>query len=90
VVLNEIFEKQMLTPADIEGALGRPVAARIPHDPQLFQRAANEGSPIYRSAHASPQARRFEVLAGVVLGEDVAGGAAEPRRRRLGGLFGRS
>jgi pilus assembly protein CpaE len=90
VVLNEIFEKQMLTPADIEGALGRPVAARIPHDPQLFQRAANEGSPIYLSAHGSPQAKRFEVLAGVVLGEDVAGGATEPRRRRLGTLFGRS
>jgi pilus assembly protein CpaE len=87
VVLNEIFEKQMLTPADIAGALGRPVAARIPHDPQLFQRAANEGSPVYRSAHGSPQAKRFEVLAGVVLGEDVPGGVAEPRRRRL---FGRS
>ncbi len=90
VVLNEIFARHMLTPADIEGALGRPVAARIPHDPLLFQRAANEGSPIYQLAHGSPQAKRFDDLAVVVLGEDVPGGAGERRRRRLGTLFGRS
>lgn len=90
VVLNEIFARHMLTPADIEGALGRPVAARIPHDPLLFQRAANEGSPVYQLAPGSPQARRFDDLAVVVLGEDVPGGAAEPRRRGLKALFGRS
>jgi pilus assembly protein CpaE len=90
VVLNEIFAHQMLTLGDIEGALGRRVAARIPHDPLLFQRAANEGSPIYLSANASPQARRFEELAAVLLGEDAPGGAPEPRRRRLGARFGRS
>jgi Flp pilus assembly CpaE family ATPase len=89
VVVNEIFAREMLTRADIDGALGKRVAARIPHDPLLFQKAANEGSPIYTSAHGSPQARRFDELAAVLQGEDAPATEADPRRRRLG-LFGRS
>jgi pilus assembly protein CpaE len=90
VVLNDVFAHQMLTPADIEGALGVPIAVRIPHDPLLFQRAVNEGNPISLLAPKSPQAGRFEFLGRFVVGEDVPQDttAAAPRKRR--GLFGRT
>jgi pilus assembly protein CpaE len=86
VVVNEIFARQMLTPGDIEGALGKRVAARIPHDPMLFQRAVNEGSPVYTSARSSPPGQRFDELAAVLVGDDAPGSGGERKRR---GLFGR-
>lgn len=86
IVVNEIFARQMLTPGDIEGALGKRVAARIPHDPMLFQRAVNEGSPVYASARSSPPGQRFDELAAVLVGDDAPGSGDERRRR---GLFGR-
>jgi pilus assembly protein CpaE len=86
VVVNEIFARQMLTPGDIEGALGKRVAARIPHDPMLFQRAVNEGSPVYTSAPSSPPGQRFDELAAVLVGDDAPGSGGERKRR---GLFGR-
>ena len=90
IVVNEVFGHQMLTPADIEGALGRRAAVRIPHDAQLFQRAVNEGSPVVRLSSGSPPAQRFGELAALVLGEDAPASASDRRPRRLGALFGRS
>jgi pilus assembly protein CpaE len=85
IVINELFARQMLTPRDIEGALGRKVGITIPHDPLSFQKAVNEGAPVYASARSSAAGQRFDELAGVLLGEDAPGG--EQRRRR--GLFRR-
>jgi pilus assembly protein CpaE len=90
IVLNEVFGHQMLTPSDIEGALGKHIAVRIPHDAFLFQRAVNEGSPVVRIAGSSPPAQRFSELASLVMGEDAPTGAPERRNRRLSSLFGRS
>lgn len=90
IVVNEMFSREMLTQADIEGALSRRVTVRIPHDPRIFLRAANEGSPVMDSAASSPQAQRFVELAAVLLGEDAPSMAADRRPRRLGGLFSRS
>jgi pilus assembly protein CpaE len=90
VVLNEVFGHPMVTPADIESALGRRIAVRIPHDAALFQRAVNEGTPVVRIAGSSQPAQRYMDLAALVLGEDAPGPAAERRPRRLGALFGRS
>jgi Flp pilus assembly CpaE family ATPase len=90
IVLNELFAHQMLTAADIEAALGSPIAVRIPHDPMLFQRAVNEGNPVSLLAPRSAPSNRFEFLAKFVVGEDVPhdGAAEAPRKRR--GLFGRA
>jgi pilus assembly protein CpaE len=90
IVVNEIYALQTLTPGDIETALGRRVAVRIPYDPLLYLRAANQGTPVFSSAPTSQPSRRFDQLAAVILGEDAPASSTEPRRRGLGGFFGRS
>jgi hypothetical protein len=54
IVVNEIYALQTLTPGDIENALGRRVAIRIPYDPLLYLRAANQGTPVFAAAPAGP------------------------------------
>jgi pilus assembly protein CpaE len=90
VVVNEMYALQTLTPADIENALGRRVAMRIPYDPLLYLRAANQGTPVFAGAPTSQPARRFDQLAAVLLGEDAPLQATESRRRGFAGIFGRS
>ena len=89
LVVNEMYALQTLTPGDIDTALGRHVSIRIPYDPLLYLRAANQGSPVFASAPTSQPARRYDQLAAVLLGEDAPGPANEPRRRGLAGIFGR-
>ena len=90
IVVNEIYALQTLTPGDIENALGRRVAIRIPYDPLLYLRAANQGTPVFAAAPTSQPARRYDQLAAILLGEDAPVAVAEPRRRGLAGIFGRS
>jgi pilus assembly protein CpaE len=90
VVVNELYALQTLTPGDIEIALGRRVAIRIPYDPLLYLRAANQGTPVFAGSPTSQPARRFDQLAAVLLGEDAPSAAQETRRRGLAGIFGRS
>jgi pilus assembly protein CpaE len=90
VVVNETYALQTLTPGDIENALARRVTIRIPYDPLLYLRAANQGTPIYTGAPTSQPARRFDQLAGLLLGEDAPASAPEQRRRGLAGIFGRN
>jgi len=90
IVVNEIYALQTLTPGDIENALGRRVAIRIPYDPLLYLRAANQGTPVFAAAPTSQPARRFDQLAAILLGEDAPVAAVEQRRRGLAGIFGRS
>jgi pilus assembly protein CpaE len=90
IVVNEVYALQTLTPGDIENALGRRVAIRIPYDPLLYLRAANQGTPVFAAAPTSQPARRFDQLAAILLGEDAPVAATETRRRGLAGIFGRS
>ena len=90
IVVNEIYALQTLTPGDIENALGRRVAIRIPYDPLLYLRAANQGTPVFAAAPTSQPARRYDQLAAILLGEDAPMAAPEQRRRGLAGIFGRS
>jgi pilus assembly protein CpaE len=89
IVVNETYALQTLTPGDIETALGRRVAVRIPYDPLLYLRAANQGTPVFASAPTSQPSRRFDQLAAVILGEDAPSSITETKRRGIGGLFGR-
>ena len=90
LVVSEIYALQTLTPGDLENALGRRVTMRIPYDPLLYLRAANQGAPVYASAPTSQPARRFDQLTAVLLGEDAPSLKPEARRRGLAGIFGRS
>lgn len=90
VVVNEIYALQTLTQGDIENALGRRVAIRIPYDPLIYLRAANQGTPVFTSAPTSQPARRYDQLAAVLLGEDAPSAVSDTRRRGLAGIFGRS
>jgi len=90
IVVNEIYALQTLTPGDIENALGRRVAIRIPYDPLLYLRAANQGTPVFAAAPTSQPARRYDQLAAILLGEDAPAAATEQRRRGLAGIFGRN
>ena len=89
IVVNEQFALQTLTPGDLDNALGRRVALRLPYDPLLYLRAANQGTPVFAGAPTSQPARRYDQLAGIILGEDAPGIAQESRRRGLSALFGR-
>jgi pilus assembly protein CpaE len=90
IVVNEMYALQTLTPGDIDNALGRHVAIRLPYDPLLYLRAANQGTPVFASAPTSQPARRYDQLAAVLLGEDAPGSVTQPRRRGLAGIFGRN
>jgi pilus assembly protein CpaE len=90
IVVNEVYALQTLTPGDIENALGRRVAIRVPYDPLLYLRAANQGTPVFASAPTSQPARRYDQLAAILLGEDAPSSVSESRRRGLAGIFGRS
>jgi pilus assembly protein CpaE len=90
IVVNEIYALPTLTQGDIENALGRRVTIRIPYDPLLYLRAANQGTPVFAGAPTSQPARRYDQLAAVLLGEDAPHAVAETRRRGLAGIFGRS
>jgi Flp pilus assembly CpaE family ATPase len=89
IVVNEIYALPTLTPGDIENALGRRVAIRIPYDPLLYLRAVNQGTPVFAGAPTSQPARRYDQLAAVLLGEDAPSAVADTRRRGLAGIFGR-
>jgi Flp pilus assembly CpaE family ATPase len=89
VVVNEVYALQTLTPGDIENAIGRRVAIRIPYDPLLYLRAANQGTPVFAGAPTSQPARRYDQLAAVLLGEDAPAAEQAPRRRGLAAIFGR-
>jgi pilus assembly protein CpaE len=90
VVVNDIFANEMLTPADIEGALGRGVTVRVPYDALLYQRAVNEGRPIYLTAPRSGPGQQFDLLGRVLLGEDVPHDVSADGRKRRRGLFSRA
>jgi pilus assembly protein CpaE len=90
IVLNEIYALQTLTLGDIENALGRRVAIRVPYDPLLYIRAANQGTPVFAAAPTSQPARRYDQLAAILLGEDAPATITNGRRRGLAGIFSRS
>ena len=90
IVLNEVYALQTLTLGDIESALGRRVAIRVPYDPLLYIRAANQGTPVFAAAPTSQPARRYDQLAAILLGEDAPAAITNGRRRGLAGIFSRS
>jgi pilus assembly protein CpaE len=90
IVLNDLFPTEMLTPTDVENALGRPATVQIPYESILYQRAVNEGRPVYAAAPRSAPSQQFELLGRVILGEDVPHDASADGRKRRRSLFSRA
>lgn len=85
-VVNNIFGHPMIGADQIEEHLGIKVAFEVPHDPEHFLRAANEGQPLVTAAHRSEAAGTIRRLAAVLTDGEPEAEVAQPRKR--GGLFG--
>jgi pilus assembly protein CpaE len=83
-VLNQIFAKELLKLAQVEGSLGVKISAELPYDPFLYLKAANEGIPVVQGAPRSLPAERLNRLARMLLGEAVVTAPAPPREERRG------
>lgn len=68
VVLSQIHSRQVVGTDQIEGLLGRRIAATIPHDEAILLRAASEGNPAVRSAPRSAAGTALARYAADLLG----------------------
>lgn len=88
-VLNEIFARELLRPADIEEALGTKVALTIPYDSFAFLKSVNEGIPVVTGAAKTPAAEALSRFAARLAGVSANLPAQDRKGKGLGGLFGR-
>jgi pilus assembly protein CpaE len=91
-VVNHLFAREMVRPADISGTLGARIAVELPYDPLVYVKAVNEGIPVVRGAPRSAPAAELARLADIVAGQAEAEEStpAAARRGRLGGLLRRT
>ncbi len=88
-VLNEIFARELLRPADIEEALGTKVALTIPYDSFAFLKSVNEGIPVVMGAAKTPAAEALARFAARLAGVAANLPAQDRKGKGFGGLFGR-
>jgi pilus assembly protein CpaE len=91
-VVNHLFAREMVRPADISGTLGARIAVELPYDPLVYVKAVNEGIPVVRGAPRSAPAAELARLADIIVGEAETEEStpAAARRGRLGGLLRRT
>lgn len=82
LVLNRSDDHAMISRADVEKALQRPVSVYIPNDARLVASAINVGVPFAMSKPESAVARAIRSLAG-----DLAGAGAKKREPRRSFAF---
>ncbi len=92
-VLNNLFAREILKLRDVESGLGARIAADLPYDPFLYQKAVNEGIPLVRGAARTLIAERFAQIASLAFAGQaspiVVGAPAQVDDRKQTGLFGR-
>jgi pilus assembly protein CpaE len=92
-VLNNVFAREILKLRDVESGLGARIAADLPYDPFLYQKAVNEGIPLVRGAARTLIAERFAQIASLAFAGQgtpiVVGAPAQVDDRKQTGLFGR-
>jgi pilus assembly protein CpaE len=90
-VLNQVYAHPTITAEQIEEHLGIHVSLEVPHDPENFLRAVNEGQPLVSLARRSPAAAAFKRLAEMTsqtrLEDDLV---SQQRRGILRNLLSRS
>ncbi len=85
LLLNHVFENDMLRREDIERSVLATIQAELRYDGISYVRAINEGTPILLSTVPSPAAKQLEGVLGAILEEAVgnAGAPAATQRFRL-------
>ena len=91
-VLNQLFARQLVRPAQVESSLGVKIAAELPYDPFLYLKAVNEGVPVVLGAPRTPPAERLGDLATKLFGPLASAPAerVDGRRGLLSGLLKRA
>jgi len=91
-VLNQLFARQLVRPAQVESSLGVKIAAELPYDPVLYLKAVNEGVPVVLGAPRTPPAERLGDLATKLFGPLASAPAerVDGRRGLLSGLLKRA
>jgi pilus assembly protein CpaE len=91
-VLNQLFARQLVRPAQVESSLGVKIAAELPYDPVLYLKAVNEGVPVVLGAPRTPPAERLGDLATKLFGPLASAPAerVDSRRGLLSGLLKRA
>lgn len=84
-VLNNLFGREILKPADVESALGTKIDMSLPYDPFLYLKAVNAGTPVILDAPKTPIAERLTQLSSIAFGLAAPG---ELEERKQGGRFG--
>lgn len=83
-VLNQLFAKELLKLAQVEGSLGVKLTAELPYDPFIYLKAANEGIPVVVGAPRSMAAERLTRLATTLLGETTPAAPVSQKEERRG------
>jgi pilus assembly protein CpaE len=85
LLLNHVFENDMLRREDIERSVLATIQAELRYDGISYVRAINEGTPILMTTVPSPAAKQLEGVLGAILEEAVGNAeeAATTQRFRL-------
>ena len=92
-VLNGLFARNCSRCATSRAASGRRSRSTLPHDPFLYLKAVNEGSPVVIGAARTPVAAAMLKLAAAAFGSAAAESRApveDKKSRGLGGLLKRN
>lgn len=90
-VVNDIYPKPAIGPAQIQEHLGIKVDHQVPYDGENFLKAVNEGQPFILQSRGSPPAAAIRRLAEALSNGVSAGEGPEPPKRGiLRGLLNRS
>lgn len=81
LILNRSDDKAMISRADVERALQRPVSSYVPNDARLVATSINVGVPFTISKPESPVARAVRALAGELIGQEAGHKEAQPKHR---------
>lgn len=73
---------------DVEGTIGRPVAAQISHDAKLTSRCINEGDPVVLGHPSTIVAADLRKLASDLVNDNPQSGSDMPAARKKTGRFG--
>jgi pilus assembly protein CpaE len=81
LLLNHVFENDMLRREDIERSVSATIQTELRYDGITYVRAINEGTPILLSTAPSPAGKQLEGVLGAIL-EEAVGSLEEPSANR--------